>query len=274
VDGDAEQFGIDGPLEPNDAGIGQFDLQLPSGAGIEDRDRQEGGSRGTVHLGHRPGRGPLRTEWEGSWCLAEAAFPGVEGHRADAEPTAELGDRQAALLLTLDLAAPPLAPRLATCRRSESDHGRSPGDEKQGSGIETTIGAKDGSAERLHRESYPYRAGRSRADHYPGLAHSGRPYAAESEGRLWDWSRVTAHLSTYVVTRRVDPRGCVSLYNRGRYVGKAHRGRAVWVMFDPEASEWVFADSRGHYLSRKPADELSPERVLALDVTRRVIRDK
>jgi hypothetical protein len=128
--------------------------------------------------------------------------------------------------------------------------------------------------DRLHRESYPYKAGRSRAAHYPGLAHSGRPYSVESEGELWDWSRVGAHLSGYVVSRRVDPRGCVSTYNRGLYVGKVHRGKTVWVTFDPETNDWVIADARGHYLSRKPADELSPERVLGLDVTRRVIRDR
>ena len=40
-------------------------------------------------------------------------------------------------------------------------------------------------------------------------------------------------------------------------------------MFDPEAGEWLFADPKGHYLGRKAATELSPERVLALDVTRR-----
>jgi hypothetical protein len=79
----------------------------------------------------------------------EAAFPGVEGHRADPASAAELGDSKAALFLTLDLAAPPFAPRLATCRRSESEHDRSPGDEKWDSGIEATIRAKDGSAERL-----------------------------------------------------------------------------------------------------------------------------
>src|SRR4051794_1562397 len=62
-DGDAEQFGIGGPLEPHDAGIGRFDLQLPGVADIEDRDRQEGRSRGTVHLGQRPGRGPIRMDW-------------------------------------------------------------------------------------------------------------------------------------------------------------------------------------------------------------------
>src|SRR5262249_29000456 len=74
---------------------------------------------------------------------------------ADAEPAAERGDSQAAILLALELAAPPFAPRLATCRRSESDHDRSPGDGKWGSGIEATICAKDGLAERLRRGGRP-----------------------------------------------------------------------------------------------------------------------
>ena len=45
-----------GPLEPHDTGSGQLDFQLPGVAGIMDRDRKEGGSRGTVSFGHRPGR--------------------------------------------------------------------------------------------------------------------------------------------------------------------------------------------------------------------------
>ena len=94
-------------------------------------------------------------------------------------------------------------------------------------------------------------------------------YAIESEGRIWDWTRITAHLSGYAVVRQVDHRGFVSIYNRGRYVGKIHQGKSVHVMFDPESNEWLFADAKGHYLSRKPADELSPERVLDLNVTRR-----
>src|SRR5262249_32644724 len=119
VDGDAEQLMIDGPLEPDDAGVGQLDLQL-RGAGIEDRDRQAGGRRGTARPGQGPGRRPLRDEGDGWRCLAEAAFPGVERHRADAESAAELGDRKASILLALDLAAPPFAPRLTACWRSES----------------------------------------------------------------------------------------------------------------------------------------------------------
>jgi hypothetical protein len=67
------------------------------------------------------------------------------------DSAAERGDGQAALSLALDLAAPPFAPRLATCRRSESDHERSPGDKAWASGIDVTLGAKDGSVELLPR---------------------------------------------------------------------------------------------------------------------------
>ena len=87
------------------------------------------------------------------WCLAEAAFLGVEGHRAHAESAAELGDAQTVLFLTLDLVTPPFAPRSAIYRRSESYHHRSPGDETLGFGIDVTIRVKDGSAERLQNQS-------------------------------------------------------------------------------------------------------------------------
>jgi hypothetical protein len=123
--------------------------------------------------------------------------------------------------------------------------------------------------DRLHREVYPYRGGRSRAACYPALAHSGRAYTAESESQLWDWQRVRAHLSGYVVMRRVNQRGLVSIYNRGYYVGRIHQGKAVYVTFDPESNEWVFSDAQGRQLRQRPATEISPERVLALNVTDR-----
>lgn len=123
--------------------------------------------------------------------------------------------------------------------------------------------------DRLYRDEYPYQGRRSRSEVFPGLAHSGRPYAPEAEPGSWDWGRVTDHLSGYAVARLVDHRGRVSIYNRSRNIGRIHQGKRVYVMYDPESNEWVFADAEGHYLSRKPADELSAERVLALDVTRR-----
>lgn len=123
--------------------------------------------------------------------------------------------------------------------------------------------------DRLHREVYPYRGQRSRLACYPGLAHSGRPYAPEWEDQLWDWGRVTASLSGYVVVRRVNRKGMVSLYNRGHYVGRVHQGKEVYVTFDPETNEWVFSDALGRELRHKAAQEISPERVMALDVTER-----
>lgn len=123
--------------------------------------------------------------------------------------------------------------------------------------------------DRLHREDYPYREGLSRMAYFPGLAHSGRPYAPGAEGRVWEWSRVAEHLSTYVLVRRVDRSGLVSLYNRGRYVGKIHQGKDVYVMYDPAAGEWFFTDREGRQLRRQPADELSQERVMDLEVTHR-----
>jgi hypothetical protein len=123
--------------------------------------------------------------------------------------------------------------------------------------------------DRLHREVYPYRERLSRMDYFTGLKHSGRPYDRDSEATLWQWSRVAEHLSTYVLVRRVDRSGLVSLYNRGRYVGSIHKGKEVFVMYDPNLNEWVFADREGRQLRRQPADELNQERVMSLDVTNR-----
>jgi hypothetical protein len=72
-----------------------------------------------------------------------------------------------------------------------------------------------------------------------------------------------------VVVRRVSQRGIVSIYNRGYYVGRVHQGKEVYVTFDPETNEWVFADAPGRELRHKPAREITPERVMALDVTDR-----
>jgi hypothetical protein len=80
---------------------------------------------------------------------------------------------------------------------------------------------------------------------------------------------VAAHLSGYAARRRVCQRGVISLYNRNHYVGVIHQGKPVHVMFDPERREWVVADEAGRQLCRKPAPEISPERILSLTVTNR-----
>jgi hypothetical protein len=121
----------------------------------------------------------------------------------------------------------------------------------------------------IQREEYPSIEGRSRLAAFPQLAHSGRPYSAAWERRHWSLQKVLAHLAGQVVKRRVDSCGKVSLYNRTRYVGKLHQGKDVYVMLDPERCEWVFADAQGRQLRNQPAEELTRERILALQVTRR-----
>ena len=123
--------------------------------------------------------------------------------------------------------------------------------------------------DRINREEYPYRDRQSRLAYYPGLAHSGRPYTEATEASLWDWGRVTAHLSEYVVARRVNRSGMVSIYHWGYYIGRIHQGKDVFVTFDPETNEWVFSDAAGRELRHKPAKEISPERVMAMDVSDR-----
>jgi hypothetical protein len=123
--------------------------------------------------------------------------------------------------------------------------------------------------DRLYREVYPYRERLSRSAYFPGLAYSGRPYDSAQEAAIWEWSRVADHLATYVVVRRVDSKGMVSLYNRGHYVGQIHRGKEVYVMYDPNRNEWLFADRDGRQLRSQPADQLSRQRVMDLDVTHR-----
>jgi hypothetical protein len=123
--------------------------------------------------------------------------------------------------------------------------------------------------DRRQREQYPYREGRSRADVYPELTHSGRRYRVRQETRQWEVSRVYELVSGWVVPRQVDCNGCASVYNRGRYVGKAHIGKGVFVSLDPSGPTWVIADEKGTQLRTHPAEELTATRIRHLSVTTR-----
>jgi hypothetical protein len=67
--------------------------------------------------------------------------------------------------------------------------------------------------DRLQREEYPVGGGLSRMELYPGLKHSGRRYRHGSEARLWRLERVLEHLTGYAVSRRINPKGMVSIYD-------------------------------------------------------------
>ncbi len=120
----------------------------------------------------------------------------------------------------------------------------------------------------IQREVYPRIRGLSRMEAFPGLRHSGRAYRPEEEEVVWDLAPVPSHLSDYVLARRVDSSGTVSVYNKSRYVGKGLSGQDVDISLDPLAVEWVYAGPNGTCYRRQKAEELTAERVRALDVTR------
>jgi hypothetical protein len=120
--------------------------------------------------------------------------------------------------------------------------------------------------DRLQRQEYPHQRERTRWEVYPELEHSGHKYSRARERTHWDIARVRTHLAAYAVTRKVDKTGNVSLYNRNQYVGVVHGGKTVYLMFDPESSEWLFADQEGRELRRRAATEITAERITALQV--------
>jgi hypothetical protein len=121
----------------------------------------------------------------------------------------------------------------------------------------------------LQRERYPAAAGKSRCELFPELAHTGRPYREVDEADAWCLRRVRDHLAEYAVPRRVDSQGKVSVYNRNLYVGALHRGRDVWVQFDPDRSEWLISDNAGQQLRTLPAPEISAEPIRGLQLAGR-----
>jgi hypothetical protein len=121
----------------------------------------------------------------------------------------------------------------------------------------------------IQRRDYPSVRGCSRLEAFPRLVHSGRVYSTVWERKHWSLAAVTAHLAGFVVRRRVDRCGLISLYNRNHYVGVIHKGKDVFVMFDPERLEWIVADAEGRQLRRQPGDEICRERIIGLTVTNR-----
>ncbi len=126
----------------------------------------------------------------------------------------------------------------------------------------------------IQRALYPRFRGLSRMEAFPGLSHSGRPYRPEEEGAEWDLAPVLSHLADYVLVRRVDSSGTVSVYNRSRYVGKGLSGQDVYIGLDPLAVEWVYAGANGVCYRRQKAEELTAERVRGMDVSRHRERDR
>lgn len=125
-----------------------------------------------------------------------------------------------------------------------------------------------GEMDAVQREEYPSIGGKSRSEAFPGLAHSGRPYSRGREAREWSPGRALGHVAEYVVVRRVDGNGKVSLYDRGHWVGKQWSGQDLYVSLDPDAVEWVFTGRDGREVRRRPASELTQANIVGLRVSR------
>ncbi len=119
-------------------------------------------------------------------------------------------------------------------------------------------------ADRIHREKYRHRGGKSRLELFPELHHSGRRYTPVWEKRHWSLPCVVEHLSEYVAIRTVAATGHVSVYDHGRYVGKEFIGQAVKVQFDPDAHDWLISDRNDLEIRHHPAPEITCEQIVKM----------
>lgn len=121
----------------------------------------------------------------------------------------------------------------------------------------------------IQREEYPVQAGRTRRQLFPGLWQPRRPYSREAEAGLWREDAARAHLAARVARRRVDSQGKVTVYARPYHVGVVHRGQEALVQYDARAGEWLFTDTQRVQWCRLRAEQISAERILALDISTR-----
>lgn len=120
--------------------------------------------------------------------------------------------------------------------------------------------------DRLQREVYPSINGLPRMVAYPELKHSGRGYSVAWEQRHWNGDLVRTHLSGYAVQRRVDSSGKIGVYSGKLYIGTMHKGRQVYVPFDPDRIEWIVSDTSGQQLRSVPAEQMKPRAVRTLSL--------
>lgn len=121
----------------------------------------------------------------------------------------------------------------------------------------------------MQRERYPACQGHSRRQAYPDLYRNPRLYADSQEDALWDIQRVYEVISQRIWKRRVDQVGRLSLFSTPYSVGKAYAGQDVTIHFDPLTQEWVMENEQGLILKRHLSQEITPERILNLNLAKR-----
>ena len=67
----------------------------------------------------------------------------------------------------------------------------------------------------------------------------------------------------------MDKVGRVSLFSTAYSVGRAYAGQAVLIHLAVPHCEWIIETAQGQLLKRYPSQEITPERILNLNLAKR-----
>ena len=127
--------------------------------------------------------------------------------------------------------------------------------------------------DKIQREEYLLRSGRTRWELFPGLRSKQQDYSRQWEQAHWQEKLAREYLGEQVARRRVDKQGRVMIYARSYYVGIVHQHSPALVQYDPEAGEWIFSAEDGVQWCRHKAEQITAARINALDISAKPSRN-
>jgi hypothetical protein len=122
---------------------------------------------------------------------------------------------------------------------------------------------------RIQREEYPAIRGQTRREAFPQLGAPRRGYRRDREEAMWDLTRVDEFLARGFWRRQADSNGAISIYGHGRSVGRSWARHQIVMRFDTSSRFWLVSNANGEEVKRVPARELTRDRIMALEVSRR-----
>lgn len=124
-------------------------------------------------------------------------------------------------------------------------------------------------AVRTQRERYRLPGHLSRAQAYPELYSNPRTYVANTDAQQWQLRRVVDYLAQFVFQRKVEVKGCISLFANTYSLGSAFARQIVEITLDPNTAEWVFTTDGHQLIRRHPARELSYDQISQFRLAKR-----
>jgi hypothetical protein len=125
--------------------------------------------------------------------------------------------------------------------------------------------------DKIQRQEYRVRKGKSRWELFEGLRVKRREYSPQEA----DWREDLArrYLAGEVAMRQVDGQGKAKVYARAYYVGVVHKHKPCCVQYDPDEGAWVFGSLDGAQWCRHKAEQITAARIRALDVSAKPSRN-